>query len=109
MDDEPKRGEGGGVFVGEDLGEVGLDVGGTGERGIVAQQVQMGSVGGEAPQRLVVLVQIILKCEGGGARAVGGEGGAAPVERLRRGNDDDRHTTDHRRYRRPRRMRRQGR
>ena len=54
----------------------------------------MGAVSSEAPERLVMLVQVVLKGDGGGARAVvGREGGAAPVERLRRGNDDDRHTT----------------
>ena len=38
----PERGKGGGILVGENLGEVGFDVGGTGERGIIAQQAQMG-------------------------------------------------------------------
>ena len=82
MNEKPERREGGRVLVGEDLAEVGLDMGGPSERGIVAQQAKMNAVGGKAPERLIMLIQIVLKRKHGGTRPVGREGWAAPFEGL---------------------------
>ena len=72
--------------------EVGFDVGRSGQRGVVAHEADHRAVGDEAPERVVVVVEIVLQRGGRRARAVGGERRAAPVELLvRRRGDDDRH------------------
>jgi len=80
VNQEPEDGEGRGILIGEDLGEVGLDIGWASQRCVVAHQTDQGAVGDKAPEGFVMLVQVILKREGGRACAVRREGRATPVE-----------------------------
>ena len=63
MDQQPEDGEGGDVLVREDLGEVSLDVGRAGQRRVVPHEAQVGAVGDNAPKRLVLVVEVVLKGE----------------------------------------------
>ena len=89
VDQEPERGEGRDVLGREDLGEVGLDVGRARQGRVVPHEAKVGAVGDDAPQRLVGVVEVVLKCEGGRAGAIDGQGRAAAVQRLARRHHDD--------------------
>ena len=91
MDQRPENGERGRVLICEDLGKVGFDVRRPGQRGIVAHKADHGPVRHQAPQRVVAVVEIVLKRESRGARTVGRERRAAPIELfVGRRHDDDR-------------------
>ena len=80
VDQQPENGERCGILVGEDLREVGLDIGGAGQRSVVAHDAHKCAVGNNAPERFVMLVELVLKRESGRARPVSREGSTASVE-----------------------------
>lgn len=92
VDQQPKHREGRDVLVGEHLRQIGLDIGRTGQRGIVAHEAQLHPVGHDAPEGLVPIIQMILKGECRRARPVRRERRAAAIKQLGRRDDDDRHT-----------------
>src|SRR6056297_1439040 len=53
----------------------------------------MGAVGDNAPKRLVLVIEVVLKGERRGARPVDGQSRTATVKRLGRGHHDERNAT----------------
>ena len=85
MQHQPEHGEGGEVFVVEDLAEVELQVGWPGERRVVAQEAKLESIGAETPQRSAPIRSANPEGSGSGtAAAIRTQVGAGRVERLRR-------------------------
>ncbi len=69
VDQQPERGEVGEVLAFEDAAQVGLDIGGAREAGVVAHEAQVRAVGSEAPERAVAGVEPVLQRGGGRAAA----------------------------------------
>src|SRR5690606_15597732 len=63
VEQQPEGGKGGGILGLEDLREVGLDKGGAGQGGVVAQKPELPAVGNQAPERPLLLVEVVLQRE----------------------------------------------
>ncbi len=92
VDQEPEHSEGGNVLVRKHLGEIRLDVCGSGQRGIITHQAQLHAVGHDAPQGIVTVVQVVTEREGRGARPICRERRTAAIDLLLRRDNHHGHT-----------------
>ena len=93
MHQKPKSGEVGQCVRFEDSAQIGLDIGGPGQAGVVAQQPQPLAVAGQAPQGAIVAFEPVLQGKGsrGAASVFAGQDGAGPVKPVAGRDNDDGH------------------